>query len=552
MPRHPVNFHRLLTLLLLTAAPLAFAAASSQDQEYMVAMRDGVHLATSVYLPEGAGPWPSVVFRTPYDKARYTGNPARYTGAGYAYVLQDVRGLFKSEGEYFPFESDLSDGYDTIEWMAAQPWCNGKVGITGASAMGITGNLAAASDPPHLAAAFVIVAPEGLFNQSRFIAGVFKESHAGGWMRRQGVPEQIPLMKKRVLMDEKWKLTDFNFHRDQVDIPMYNVGGWYDIFCQGNIGNFTWLQENGKPGAKGNQKLLMGAFGHMSLAGDLNYPDGGGLSAFWDIERRWFDHWLKGEENGIMQEPPVRFYMMASAKRGEASPKNQWIEAPAWPPASTPEKFYLHDGGRLSTSAPLENGPAVTYAFDPNNPVPTKGGANLYEPTGPMDQREIGDRPDYLRFVTEPLTEDVAIAGHIHLEFWAATDGPDTDFMAKLVDVYPDGYEALVQDNPVRARYRFGRKSAADVKMMTPGQAEKLTIDLWSTAITFEKGHRIAVHLSSSNYPRFEVNPNTGEAPGEEKLPPRIARNTIYFDAAHPSAIVLPVVAAAELHVAKH
>lgn len=541
----------ILALLPLFFAFAAFAADTAREQEYMVATRDGVHLATSVYLPEGTGPWPAVIMRTPYDKSRYGSIHARYNDAGYAYVLQDVRGIFKSEGKYFPFESDLPDGYDTIEWMAAQPWCNGKIGITGASAMGITGNLAAAANPPHLAAAFVIVAPEGLFSQSRFIAGVFKESHAGGWMRRQGVPEQIPAMKKRVLMDDKWKLTDFNFHRDQVDIPMYNVGGWYDIFCQGNIANFIWLQQNGQPGAKGNQKLIMGAFGHAAISGDLNYPDGGGLGAFWDVEHRWFDHWLKGEENGIMKEPAVRYYMMASARKGQASPKNQWIESASWPPASTPQKFYLHDTGRLSAAAPLENGPAATYAFDPNNPVPTKGGANLYDPTGPMDQREIGERPDYLRFMTEPLAEDVVIAGHINLELWIATDGPDTDFMAKLVDVYPDGYEALVQDNPVRARYRFGRNSPADVKMMTPGQPEKLAIDLWSSAITFEKGHRIAVHVSSSNYPRFEVNPNTGEAPGEEKLPARVAHNTIYFDTAHPSAIVLPIVAAAELHAAR-
>ncbi len=534
------NIARLSFALLLCVAS-ARAAESAREQEYLVAMRDGVHLATSVYLPEGEGPWPVVITRTPYDKSRYGSLHSRYNEAGYAFVAQDVRGIFKSEGEYFPFESDMPDGYDTIEWIGAQPWCSGKVGITGASAMGITGNLAAAANPPHLSAAFVVVAPEGLFNQSRFIGGVFKESHAGGWMRRQGVPEQIPAMKKRVLMDDTWKLTDFNFHRDQVDIPMYNVGGWYDIFCQGNIGNFMWLQEHGREGAKGNQKLMMGAFGHAALSGDLSYPDGGGLGAFWDTERRWFDHWLKGEDNGIMAEPAVRYYMMASARKGAATPNNGWIQAASWPPETTPTRFYLHESGCLGAAAPLEDGSATTYAFDPNNPVPTKGGANLYDPTGPMDQREVGERPDYLRFVTDPLEEDVVVEGHIELELWASTDGIDTDFMAKLVDVYPDGYEALVQDNPVRARYRFGRNSPADVKMMTPGQAEKLNIDLWSTAITFEKGHRIAVHVSSSNYPRFEVNPNTGEAPGEETLPPRVAKNTIYHDASHPSAIVLPV-----------
>jgi predicted acyl esterase len=535
--------HRLSVLAAAyLSVSVAFAAETAREQEFMVEMRDGVRLATSVYLPDGDGPWPAIIQRTPYNKASYARTAPRYVGAGYAYVLQDSRGIHKSEGEYFPFESDMPDGYDTIEWIAKQPWCDGKVGITGASAMGIAANLAAASDPPHLTAAFVIVAPEGLFNQSRFIGGVFKESHAGGWMKRQGAEDQIPDLKKRVLMDNRWRATDFVFHRHNVDIPMYNVGGWYDIFSQGNLNNFMDLQANGREGAKGNQKLIMGPFGHGQLAGGLSYPESGSLAGFADVEKRWFDHWLKGEENGIMDEPAVRYYMMASAEKDAISPKNQWIEAASWPPSSSPQRLYLHGNGALSLTAPVEQGAPTIYPADPANPVPTKGGANLGGELGPMDQRVIGDRPDYLRFTSEPLEEDVVVAGHIEVELWAATDGPDTDFMVKLVDVYPDGYEATILDNPLRARYRFGRSSAADVKMMTPGQPEKLTIDLWSTAQTFEKGHRIAVHVSSSNYPRFEVNPNTGEAPGEATIPPRIAQNSIYHDAAHPSAIVLPVI----------
>jgi len=540
----PQPIHRLcfLTAAIL-GATVAFAAETAREQEYMVEMRDGVRLATSVFLPEGDGPWPTIIQRTPYNKATYARTAPRYTGEGYAYVLQDSRGIHKSEGDYFPFESDMPDGYDTIEWIAKQSWCDGKVGITGASAMGIAANLAAASDPPHLVAAFVIVAPEGLFNQSRFIGGVFKESHAGGWMKRQGAEDQIPALKKRVLMDDRWRATDFVFHRHNVDIPMYNVGGWYDIFAQGNLNNFMDLQANGREGAKGNQKLLMGPFGHGQLAGGLSYPESGSLGGFWDVEKRWFDHWLKGEDNGIMDEPAVRYYMMASAEKSAISEKNRWIEAESWPPESTPQRLYLHGNGTLGLTAPVEQNAPTIYPADPANPVPTKGGANLGGELGPVDQRAIGDRPDYLRFTSEPLAEDVVVAGHIEVELWAATDGPDTDFMVKLVDVYPDGYEATILDNPLRARYRHGRNSAADVKMMTPGQPEKLVIDLWSTAQTFEKGHRIAVHVSSSNYPRFEVNPNTGEAPGENKISPRIAQNSIYHDAAHPSAIVLPVVA---------
>ena len=544
MRQHPFLLVTLTVLSIFLPHTLAYSAdadSSALHTEFMVEMRDGVNLATSVYLPEGDGPWPAVVTRTPYNKEGYGRQAPRFNEEDYVFIAQDSRGKFRSEGEYFPFESDMPDGYDTIEWIAAQPFCNGKVGITGASAMGIAGNLAAAANPPHLVAAFVVVAPEGLFHQSRFIGGVFKESHAGGWMRRQGAGDQIPAMLKRVVMDDKWKAVDFLYHRHKVDIPMYNVAGWYDIFAEGGLNNFKWLQEEGLEGARGNQKILVGPFGHGALSGGLEYPDPGGIRGNSDEEMRWFAYWLKGEDNGIMDEPPVRYYMMAAAKKDAASSKNRYIEADSWPPESTLQRYYLSKNYGLSTSKPREAGPMTTYRFDPESPVPTIGGMNLNLKKGPMDQRGIEERPDYLRFQTPPLEEDVVIAGRIDVELWASTDGLDTDFMVKLVDVYPDGYEAIVLDNPLRARYRHGR-NREDVKMMTPGEPEKLIIDLWSTALTFEKGHRIAVHVTSSNFPRFEVNANTGEAPGEFEIPPRVANNTIYYDSKYPSAIVLPVV----------
>jgi putative CocE/NonD family hydrolase len=204
-------------------------------------------------------------------------------------------------------------------------------------------------------------------------------------------------------------------------------------------------------------------------------------------------------------------------------------------------RYYLTPEKTLTPKAPTAGEAKITYNDDPANPVPTVGGANLTFERGPMDQRTIPARQDYLRFTTPVLDKDVVITGPVKVELYGATDGPDTDFVAKLVDVYPDGYEALVLDAPIRARYRYGRMPD-QVKMMTPGAPEELVIDLWSTALTFEKGHRIAVHVSSTSSPRFEVNPNTGEAPGEHKLQPRAARNSVYMDAAHPSALVLPVV----------
>lgn len=232
--------------------------------------------------------------------------------------------------------------------------------------------------------------------------------------------------------------------------------------------------------------------------------------------------------------------MMAAARKGDFSKNNQWRTAEAWPPVNARrERWYLTDAMKLSPDAPIMQSSKSSYRYDPADPVKTFGGQNLLLPLGPMDQRKVGERTDYLRFETVPLSEDVAIAGKIDVELYAATDGPDTDFMVKLVDVYPDGYEALVVDTALRARYRDGRR-ASDVAMMPPGEAVKLEIDLWHSAITFEKGHRIAVHVTSSNHPRFEVNPNTGAAPGEPTRP-RIATNTIYHDAKHPSALLLPV-----------
>ncbi len=518
------------------AAPAA-KAAGPRSEDVMVAMRDGVKLATTIYFPEGDGPWPVVVTRSPYNKNGAKNGAGRYTKAGYVHIAQDVRGRFASEGSYVPFEPDREDGFDTVAWIHDQDFCDGSIGITGGSALGITANLAASANPPGLKAAFVIVAPQSSFLESNFIGGAFKESMIEGWMKGQGSEAQVPMLRARVKLDADWKRTDFVHYIQNVNIPIYNVGGWYDIFGKGSVSNFMYLQEKGKRGARGNQKLFMGPFGHGSLAGDLDYANAG-IQDIMKDELRWFDHWLKGEENGIMDEPAVSYYMMASARKGALSDKNQYLQSSVWPPKAKTTRYYLHTGGTLNTATPGAETP-VAYQFDPKNPVPTFGGSNLIGDKGPMDQRAVGERADYLRFQTEPLADDVAIAGPVTMELYAATDGPDTDFMVKLVDVYPDGYEAVVLDNPIRARFRYGREPK-DEALMTPGMPAKFEIDLWHTAITFEKGHRIAVHVTSSNFPRFDVNPNTG-VPAMES---RVATNTIYFDKDRPSAIILPVVAA--------
>jgi uncharacterized protein len=522
-------------------------AALPKWTEMTMLTRDGVKLAANVFLPAGTGPYPVVLSRTPYLKdalAELAGYTAKkYTDAGYVFVMQDVRGKGKSEGFYEAFVPDLEDGYDTVEWVAKQPWSNGKVGMVGASALGITSNLAAMAAPPHLVAAFVIVAPyDQLLNT--FPGGVLKDEDTLGWLKGQGESQaQLDIVSGSATNSAVWNEHAMTTQRKFIRIPMYNQGAWYDIFNDGNVENFRWLQNFGSKGARGNQKLYMVPGGHGGLGGeksDIEYNQPGATVPATE-EMRWWDYWLKGIDNGIMKEPPVTLFMMASGRKGHPSPLSQVFKSPNWPPANHPTRYYLTGDMHLSTKAPSAKDAKITYKFDPANPVKTFGGSNLLQTAGPLDQRPIGQRQDYLRFETPVLDKNVAIAGHVDMALWAATDGLDTDFMVKLVDVYPDGYEQIILDNPIRTRYRHGR-DPDDVMLMTPGRPEELHIDLWNTAFTFEKGHKIQVTVTSSNSTKFEINPNTGEPFGvATTTKPRVATNTVYFDKAHPSAMILPV-----------
>lgn len=527
------------------AAPPAAAPAKPGPKmiEVFTIMRDGTKLAANVFLPEGAGPWPVILTRTPYLKDGpmfAAAGPKRFTDAGYVFVVQDVRGKGHSTGFYDAFTNDIEDGYDSVEGLAKEPWSNGKVGITGGSAMGITSNLAAVAQPPHLKAAYVIVAPNETFRTS-FLGGVPQDKDLVGWMHSQGVSDAViagfqARATANVFSDRVGPGKALKY----IDIPIWNVGGWYDIFNTGSVENFVTLQNHGAKGARGNQRLTMGPFGHGPLSGDLAYPGDDRLGAVSNNDIRWFDYWLKGVQNGVMDEPPVDAFVMASARKGAYSPKNHWIHAANWPLAYRETRYYATPELGLTKTAPTATGAKVTYRFDPAHPVPTFGGANLTFDRGPEDQRQVGQRDDYFRFQTPVLDHDVTVAGPVTVEVYGATDGPDTDFEAKLVDVYPDGYEALVLDAPIRARYRHGR-NPDDIEMMTPNAPEKMVIDMWNTALTFEKGHRIALHITSSNAPRFVVNHNNGDTP-DHPLPPRVATNSVYMDKAHPTALVLPIV----------
>jgi predicted acyl esterase len=525
-----------LVLSLLAFTTLAIAA---EVKEEMVPMRDAVRLATNIMFPEGKGPWPVVLTRTPYGKDVMS-NPQResiYLNNGYVRIVQDCRGRFKSEGKYVAFADDMNDGYDTIEWIAKQTWSNGKVGMTGASAMGITSNLAAMSGAPHLTAAYITVAHGSSYNYSGYPGGVFLKNLNEEWLRRQGVPPpEVPRPIFRSY-DDAAKRADMRTYLDKINVPFYNVGGWYDIFLQGNIDSFTNLQERGGPKARGNQKLSMGPFGHGALSGDLKYPtEGGTLQGAPQEAVRWFDYWMKGIDNGIMKEPAVRYFVMGDTM-DKSAPGNVWRTTATWPPASTATPLYLASSGKLALAKPA-GAEKTSYVYDPNDPVPSVGGNNLNMDRGPMDQRKVSGRKDVLKFETEPLKSPVEIVGRVTAELAVATDAQDTDFMVKLVDVYPNGYEALVLDEAFRLRYINGLDKPAKPE---PGKVYPIKVDLWSTALIFNTGHKIAVHVTSSNSPRFEAHSNTWEPLKSYDQAVR-ATNTVFLDGR--SRLVLPVMKA--------
>ncbi len=528
---------------------LVFAGVSAQSRAQqegpartmqMVEMRDGARLATDVYLPAGEGRWPALLTRLPYNKDNVAPFARNLVRLGYAVVAQDVRGTFASEGEYDAFESDgwgtNQDGYDTVEWVAAQPWCNGKVGTFGASALGITQNLMAGAYPPHLVCQFVIVACSDFYSQCAYQGGVFRENMAVRWLADRGAPEIADRWLQHPTKDTYWSFFDCESRHRGINVPVYNVGGWYDIFALGSANSFTGLQTGGKAGARGNQKLLMGPWTHgmnRREQGELVYPENAVTAQIDRDQIRWFDYWLKGDDNGIMAEQAVTYYVMGDVDDPSA-PGNVWRRVGSWPPKTRSVKLYLCGEGRLGREK--ETSGSETYNFDPNNPVPTRGGQNLLLPAGPMDQRWIGKRDDILKYETEPLEEPLEVTGTVQVELYASSSAPDTDWAVKLIDVYPDGREMLVTDTILRARFR---RSFGEPDFMEPGEIYRFDISFWPTSIVFNKGHRIALHVTSSNYPRFAVNPNTRDGKGKQ-----VATNTIWHGEEHPSALVLPVVEA--------
>ena len=610
-------------------------------------MRDGVSLATDVYLPARDGealdsPWPTLLTRTPYDKLGFAGDAEWWACRGYARVIQDVRGRFASEGDFYLLKNEAEDGYDTIEWLAQQPWSTGQVGTVGTSYMGWTQSAAATQMPPHLAAMWV---NQGAFNgltsslrqggalELRWLAWAFWNAPVSPEAARdpalyaaldqaavdlRGYLDRLPWRPGDTPLsltqdyerwaidlctlaredDWLWQLPSMNFERvvkQTADVPTVYSGGWYDSYTRATTESFVaFSQAKSSP-----QYLLMGPWTHGEVtldrtwSGDVDFgataPIAGNLApSRLDLQRQFFDHTLKGEDTGWNDMPAVTMFVMGggSGRRiasGRMDHGGEWRKSAQWPPDRTDTlEYYLHRDGGLSAQPPGEDGGSSSYLFDPQHPVPSISAnvsslrefapedptlkQQIWPPTqrsrelilpGGADQRTrpnvmgaepphlpTASRSDVLSFRTEPLDKSVEAIGALTVRLWVSSDAPDTDFTAALLDCYPpnadypEGYALRISDSIKRLRFRNGY---AREDFVSPSDVVEVTIELYPTANVFAAGHRIGVELSSSNYPRFDVNPNTGEPLGRQTHT-RTALNTIHHNVEHPSRLELSVV----------
>jgi putative CocE/NonD family hydrolase len=533
----------------------------------MVAMRDGVRLATTAFLPRGSrGRLPVVLERTPYGKAADAyPNYTSFLDHGYAVVLQDVRGRYDSEGAFDPLRQEGPDGDDTLNWVARQEWSNGKVGMIGGSYRGIAQWKAALTGNPHLKAIFPVVSGYDDY-RDRFYStgGAMKLGHRLEWLsENMKAPGYHPDFAKFVLhlplrtsdvaatgwplqvyrdsiahptYDTFWSAISVREHIERVKIPVFAVGGWYDNYVESDLEAFAALARTSKV-----NRVLVGPWPHsMSYRfPEADFGPGSG-APIRTLQIEWFDRWLKGIEPESAEGRAKLFVMGV----------NEWREEDEWPPRDArPRRFYLASSGAANSldgdgalaDRPPARADADRFVFDPRDPVPTRGGAVCCNPKifpwGPMDQRPVERRKDVLVYSTAPLKQDVEAIGPVEVVLYASTSAKDTDFTAKLVDVFPDGYARNLTDGLLRLRYRHSLERA---ELASPGEVYRVRIDAGVTGNVFLKGHRIRVEISSSNFPRFDRNPNAGgPVANETKLGK--ASQIVYHDRERPSQLVLMV-----------
>ena len=532
--------HRILTAAVITFA-LTYAACAVET--VMVPMRDGTKLATDYFLPPGDGPFPVIVTRSPYAKKAGHVFSMLFGAKGMAFVIQDTRGRGDSEGTDAVFGDDgwgeHQDGVDTIQWVKAQPWCNGKVGTFGMSALAITSLLCASAGDPLTCQASWVGASQ-FYGEIAYSGGVFLKALAEKWTESQGSKYICDTWKSHPTYDAYWQGYNMDARAPKVDAPGLHVGGWWDIFGQGTVNAFASRQHNGAKNSKGQQYLIIGPWGHGgpmgAKYGDLPLKDNNKF----DINSETLNflaYYLTEDTGKPFDAPAVRYYTVGDVEAPDA-PGNEWRTADDWPPFPTTETpLYLSADKSLSPTAPDSADAKLSFVFNPGDPCPTKGGANLTIDPGSFDQRELESRPDVLAFASAPLDAPIQKTGQVRVRLYVSTDAADTDFTAKLLDIYPDGRAFNMLDGIRRVRFRKGYEKP---ELLTAGDVGELEIELGPISLIVNKGHRIGVHISSSNYPRYEVNPNTGADFPVEGGEMRTAVNVIHMDKEHPSALVMP------------
>jgi putative CocE/NonD family hydrolase len=568
---------RVLAAFVLAACCFAQTEQIRVERYLAATMRDGVKLYGDLYRPARDGKFPVLIVRTPYGVQRDGGHATmiKFAQNGYAVYFQDVRGRYESEGKWDPFRNEAQDGYDTIEWAAKQPWSNGKVALQGGSYLGHVQWRAATQSPPSLVTAFPMVASTDIYKNWLSHGGAFRLSFNYGWgavrmpnrimnpqywhtekfappelkyekillhlplndIDQQSAGQAVPHFRdwvKHQSFDKYWQSISDEQIFEKVKVPMHTSGGWFDIFLNGTINGFTGMRRTGgTEKARRESKMIIGAWGHgpSQKFGDVDFGPTANRDMF-ERELRWYNHYLKGEDNGIDREPPIEIFYMGA---------NKWQHAQDWPLPGTKFTPYYLSSGKTLTAAKPSAAATDKYTYDPNNPVPTVGGNNCCgTPTiaGPRDQRPIESRNDVLVYTSEALTSPLAIAGPVKMKLVAATDGRDTDWMVKLVDVHPNGFAMNVAEGILRARFRNG---VDKMELLQPNQVYEFDVDMAGTANVFLPGHKIRVDITSSNFPQFDRNPNTGEDLGASSKV-RVAAQTVHHGGARASHIVLPVV----------
>ena len=555
-----------------------------------VPMRDGVRLSADVFLPDRDGPFPTIVTRTPYESGRdaFLDVAAYWARRGFAFVVQDCRGRFESEGTFRAYADDPTDGYDTIEWVGGQGWCNGKIGTWGRSYGGLTQWLSAPLAHPQLTCMAPHVICDDFYSDCHYIGGAFQLMLSLGaaviWQTNLATvvgPQSRHVFQNRrfwshlplIEMDELaigrrveywrewlahptygdyWKPFDIRGRHAEITVPAFQQCGWFDPYTGSGFRNLNGMQQHGPNSrAREQQRILVGPWSHEEPTATSMGGRDFGPGSLLDIraeEHRWFDWQLKGIDDGIASEPPIRIFTMGA---------NSWRSEAEWPlERSVVTPLFLHSTGRAGSSPddgrltldPPGDEPVDRFHYDPAEPVPTLGGvlsvhmmtAHAEEPleAGAVDQRLLEKRDDVLVYTTPVLAEPVEVTGPVSVVLYAESNARDTDFTARLVDVAPDGTAFLVTEGILRARYRNGLDQT---ELLAPGVVERMQIELYPTSMVFAAGHRVRLDISSSNFPRFSRNLNTGEdvGTGTRML---VAANSVLHSQVAPSQLVLPVV----------